>query len=78
MPPHTPVLLDEVLAALAPAPGELIVDGTFGAGGYSRAFLDARRRGDRLRPRSVGAGLRRTVSAWRRAFRLVESADSRP
>jgi 16S rRNA (cytosine1402-N4)-methyltransferase len=38
--PHTPVLLDEVLAALAPKPGELIVDGTFGAGGYSRAFLE--------------------------------------
>jgi 16S rRNA (cytosine1402-N4)-methyltransferase len=39
--PHIPVLLDEVLAALAPAPGRLIVDGTFGAGGYSRAFLSA-------------------------------------
>jgi 16S rRNA (cytosine1402-N4)-methyltransferase len=39
--PHTSVLLPEVLEALAPAPGELIVDGTFGAGGYSRAFLDA-------------------------------------
>ena len=38
--PHTPVLLDEVLAALAPKPGELIVDGTFGAGGYARAFLE--------------------------------------
>lgn len=37
--PHTPVLLDEVIAALAPAPGETIVDGTFGAGGYTRALL---------------------------------------
>ena len=37
--PHTSVLLDEVVAALEPAPGKLIVDGTFGAGGYSRAFL---------------------------------------
>ena len=37
--PHTSVLLDEVIAALEPAPGKLIVDGTFGAGGYSRAFL---------------------------------------
>jgi 16S rRNA (cytosine1402-N4)-methyltransferase len=39
--PHTPVLLAEVLEALAPAPGRLIVDGTFGAGGYSRAFVAA-------------------------------------
>ncbi|HEY2658130.1 MAG TPA: 16S rRNA (cytosine(1402)-N(4))-methyltransferase RsmH [Caulobacteraceae bacterium] len=38
---HTSVLLDEVLDALKPAPGARIVDGTFGAGGYSRAFLDA-------------------------------------
>jgi 16S rRNA (cytosine1402-N4)-methyltransferase len=37
--PHTPVLLSEVVDALRPAPGEIIVDGTFGAGGYSRAFL---------------------------------------
>ena len=41
MSPHIPVLLDEVVAALAPAPGTLIVDATFGAGGYTRAFLDA-------------------------------------
>ena len=38
--PHTPVLLAEVVAALEPAPGRLIVDATFGAGGYSRAFLE--------------------------------------
>ncbi|MFD2646700.1 16S rRNA (cytosine(1402)-N(4))-methyltransferase RsmH [Devosia albogilva] len=39
--PHIPVLLDEVLAALAPLEGKRIVDGTFGAGGYSRALLEA-------------------------------------
>ena len=39
--PHKPVLLAEVVEALAPTPGRLIVDGTFGAGGYSRAFLQA-------------------------------------
>ena len=39
--PHIPVLLDEVMAALAPRPGDVIVDATFGAGGYSRALLDA-------------------------------------
>lgn len=37
--PHISVLLDEVVAALAPQGGELHVDGTFGAGGYSRALL---------------------------------------
>jgi len=34
-------MLAEVLDALAPADGELIIDGTFGAGGYTRAILEA-------------------------------------
>ena len=40
-PPPTPfpVLLDDVVDALAPAPGETHVDGTFGAGGYTKALL---------------------------------------
>ena len=37
--PHIPVLLDEVIHALAITPGAEIVDGTFGAGGYSQAIL---------------------------------------
>jgi 16S rRNA (cytosine1402-N4)-methyltransferase len=37
--PHAPVMLREVLEALAPQAGEAIVDGTFGAGGYSRGIL---------------------------------------
>ena len=37
---HIPVLLDEVIAALDPKPGDVIVDATFGAGGYTRALLD--------------------------------------
>jgi len=39
--PHVPVLLDEVVAAIEPGPGMTIVDATFGAGGYSRAMLEA-------------------------------------
>ncbi|BBF91590.1 16S rRNA (cytosine(1402)-N(4))-methyltransferase RsmH [Blastochloris tepida] len=38
---HIPVLVGEVLAALAPQDGDVIIDGTFGAGGYSRAILAA-------------------------------------
>ncbi len=37
---HVPVLLDEVVAAIAPRDGDIIVDATFGRGGYSAAFLD--------------------------------------
>jgi 16S rRNA (cytosine1402-N4)-methyltransferase len=40
--PHIPVLLDEVVSALAPAPGERHVDGTYGAGGYSAAIIAAK------------------------------------
>jgi 16S rRNA (cytosine1402-N4)-methyltransferase len=36
---HIAVLLDEVIAALAPEPGEVHLDATFGAGGYTRALL---------------------------------------
>ena len=39
MSPHAPVLIDEVIEALSPQPGETIVDATFGAGGYTRAIL---------------------------------------
>lgn len=38
--PHIPVLAEEAVNALAVAPGETHVDGTFGAGGYTKAILD--------------------------------------
>ena len=41
VPDHVPVLADAVVHALAIAPGETVVDGTFGAGGYTRAMLAA-------------------------------------
>ena len=39
--PHFPVMLPEVLEALSPAAGEVYVDCTLGAGGYTRAILSA-------------------------------------
>ncbi len=39
--PHFPVMLAEVLDVLAPKDGALYIDGTFGAGGYTRALLNA-------------------------------------
>lgn len=38
---HAPVMCAEVIAALQPRDGGTYIDGTFGAGGYSRAILDA-------------------------------------
>ncbi|NRA29825.1 MAG: 16S rRNA (cytosine(1402)-N(4))-methyltransferase RsmH [Parvularculaceae bacterium] len=41
MSPHIPVMLPEVLEALQPGEGQVVADATFGAGGYTQAFLDA-------------------------------------
>ena len=38
---HFPVMLNEVLENLSPQGGEVYVDGTFGAGGYTKAFLES-------------------------------------
>ena len=37
---HLPVLEREMVAAMAPKAGETLLDGTFGAGGYTRALLN--------------------------------------
>ncbi|MEM9838134.1 MAG: 16S rRNA (cytosine(1402)-N(4))-methyltransferase RsmH [Pseudomonadota bacterium] len=40
MSPHIPVMLPEVLEALAPQSGQRIADATLGAGGYTEGILD--------------------------------------
>ena len=40
-PPHIPVLLKEVMEQISPKDGGIYIDGTFGAGGYTRAALQA-------------------------------------
>jgi 16S rRNA (cytosine1402-N4)-methyltransferase len=67
---HIPVLLAETLGALAPRPAASIVDGTFGAGGYSRALLE---RGARVvaidrDPAAIAGG--------RRSSRIRRPADA--
>lgn len=73
MTPHRSVLLDEVVGALDPAPGRLILDGTFGAGGYSRAFLE---RGAEViafdRDPTVRSHADRLTADFGDRFRLVE------
>ena len=73
MSPHLSVLLNEVVEAVAPGPGRLIVDGTFGAGGYSRAFLE--RGADVIgfdRDPTVQPHAERLAADFGDRFRLVE------
>lgn len=40
-PRHYPVMREDILDMASPGAGEIFIDGTFGAGGYSRALLEA-------------------------------------
>lgn len=76
---HYPVMLPEVMTALAPKAGETYVDGTFGNGGYSEAFLKAANcnvvgldRDPNVQPRAA------ELSAnYDRRFRLIETPFSK-
>jgi 16S rRNA (cytosine1402-N4)-methyltransferase len=73
--PHAPVLIGEVVEALAPAAGKTIIDGTFGAGGYSRAFLA---KGARVIAFDRDPTARRFAGQLDpHSFRLVEATFSR-
>ncbi|MGB0908541.1 MAG: 16S rRNA (cytosine(1402)-N(4))-methyltransferase RsmH [Maricaulaceae bacterium] len=67
--PHYPVMLPEVLAALRPQNGETYIDGTFGNGGYSEAFLKA--------DNCHVIGLDRDPSVGLRAVELAQTYDGR-
>ena len=64
---HRPVMLDEVLEWLALKDGDVIVDGTFGGGGYSRAILDA--------AQCTVLGIDRDLDAILRAEKMAEETD---
>ena len=63
---HAPVMLEEVVAALAPKDGNTIVDATFGGGGHSRPVLQKLGADGRL------VGIDRDPEAAARASDLVE------
>jgi 16S rRNA (cytosine1402-N4)-methyltransferase len=66
---HVPVLMREAIAALNPREGGRYLDGTFGAGGYTRALLDV--------PRTRVLALDRDPTAVRNGFSLVEASKGR-
>ena len=75
---HVPVMLAEVLAALNPLPSAIYVDGTFGAGGYSRGILEAadcRVVGIDRDPNAIAAG-QELVSKYAGRLTLVEGRFS--
>ncbi|MGV8938811.1 MAG: 16S rRNA (cytosine(1402)-N(4))-methyltransferase RsmH [Allorhizobium sp.] len=75
---HIPVLLKEVLAGLEPRAGKVIVDGTFGAGGYTTALLEAGAQVVALDrdPNAIASG-QAMVSAWNGQLSLHHAQFSR-
>ncbi len=75
---HYPVMLPEVLKALAPKHDEIYVDGTFGNGGYSEAFLKAASCNviGLDRDPNVSPCAQALSSQYKGRFRLIETAFS--
>lgn len=74
---HIPVLLNDVLAMLGDIRGRTIVDCTFGAGGYTRAFLE---RGANViafdRDKNVIADAEQIKAEYGDRFRFINDAFS--
>jgi len=66
---HDPVMLNEVLAVLMPRKGAVIVDATFGGGGYSRALLQS--------AHCQVIALDRDPDARARARGIIDASDGR-
>ncbi|WP_367718566.1 16S rRNA (cytosine(1402)-N(4))-methyltransferase RsmH [Nitratireductor sp. GISD-1A_MAKvit] len=75
---HIPVLLREVLNALQPLDGAHFIDGTFGAGGYTRALLESGANVTAIDrdPTAISAG-QELVETWKGSLNLVENRFSR-
>ena len=74
---HTPVLLDAVMDTLGDIRGRTVVDCTFGAGGYSRRFLE---NGANViafdRDKNVMVDAEKIKSEYGNRFRFINSAFS--
>ncbi|MBI3441045.1 MAG: 16S rRNA (cytosine(1402)-N(4))-methyltransferase RsmH [Proteobacteria bacterium] len=68
-PGHIPVMLSEVMRALQPQDGGVYVDGTFGAGGYTRAILES--------CRCTVYAIDRDPEAYARAIAMAEEFSGR-
>ncbi len=66
---HVPVMLDEVLGALQPRPGMIVVDGTLGGGGHARALAE------RVAPDGYVLAFDRDPAALRAAERRLQGCS---
>jgi 16S rRNA (cytosine1402-N4)-methyltransferase len=70
---HVPVLAEEVVAALAPKPGDTVIDATFGAGGHA-TMLAVRLRGE---GKLIAIDRDPTVAPYFERFRRGTAAKTR-